>query len=80
MKRLSANQIGKMIGLSAREVNFRLAELGYLAGEPGNWKLTAEGSKHGGPVYRDNGYGGYAARAWGVFDLGCRRGLPVGGP
>ena len=51
-----------MIGLDSKEVNQKLAEIGYLEGKPGDWSMTEEGRKHGEERFYDNGYGGYAAR------------------
>ena len=62
--RKSARRIGQMIGLDSKEVNQKLAELGYLEGKPGDWSMTEEGRKHGEERFYDNGYGGYAARGW----------------
>lgn len=60
----SARQLGEIVGLSAREVNVRLKEKGYLTGEPGNYQLTQKGEEYAETRYKDNGYGGYAARGW----------------
>ena len=61
---LSARMIGETIGKSSREVNQLLYEHGLLEGGPGNWALTALGETYGHVSCHDNGYGGYAARAW----------------
>lgn len=60
----SATQLGKMIGKSAREVNELLKAKGYIDGTPGNYSMTEAGREHGEIRFKDNGYGGYAARAW----------------
>ena len=65
--RKSARLLGRMVGLGSREVNLKLAELGYLEGKPGNWTITEEGKKHGEERFDGNGYGGYAARGWSYF-------------
>ncbi len=62
--RITARLLGRMVGLDSKEVNQRLADLGYLTGKPGAWSITEEGKKHGEERYKDNGYGGYAARSW----------------
>ena len=62
--KLSATKLGKMIGMSGEEVNKKLASLGYLKGVPGDWGLTEKGKLFGELRYKDNGYGGYAARSW----------------
>ena len=45
-------------------MNAVLCRLGILEGEPGNYALTELGKQFGRYNYFDNGYGGYAARAW----------------
>ncbi|MBQ3277835.1 MAG: hypothetical protein IJG94_01575 [Clostridia bacterium] len=62
--RKTARRLGQMVGLDAKEVNKKLAALGYLTGQPGCWSMTEEGKKHGEERFKDNGYGGYAARSW----------------
>jgi len=62
--RKTAKKLGEMVGLDSKDVNKKLAEIGYLQGGPGNWALTEQGAQHGEVVYKDNGYGGYAARSW----------------
>ena len=62
--RKTAKRLGEMLGLDSKEVNKKLAEIGYLQGEPGNWALTEQGAQHGEVIVRDNGYGGYTARSW----------------
>lgn len=62
--RKTAKKLGEMVGLDSKDVNKKLAEIGYLQGSPGNWALTEQGAQHGEVVYKDNGYGGYAARSW----------------
>lgn len=62
--RKTAKKLGEMVGLDSKDVNKKLAEIGYLQGSPGNWALTEQGAQHGEVVYIDNGYGGYAARSW----------------
>ena len=69
--RKTAKRLGEMIGLDSKEVNKKLAEIGYLQGEPGNWALTEQGAQHGEVIVRDNGYGGYAARSWGYIVRDC---------
>ncbi len=63
-RRFSARDLGRMVGKDAKEVNKDLFNLGYLSGGPGNWFITEEGKKHGEMRDHDNGYGGWAARAW----------------
>lgn len=55
----SARRLGDMIGLSAQQVNKKLAELGYLEGEPGNWTATERGKEVSVQNAYDNGVGGY---------------------
>ena len=62
--RKTAKKLGEMVGLDSKDVNKKPAEIGYLQGSPGNWALTEQGAQHGEVVYKDNGYGGYAARSW----------------
>ena len=62
--RKTAKKLGEMVGLDSKDVNKKLAEIGYQQGSPGNWALTEQGAQHGEVVYKDNGYGGYAARSW----------------
>lgn len=64
MARMSARRLGEAIGLSAREVNQRLAEQGYLDGTPGHYVITEKGMMRGEVHSFDNGYGGYAYRQW----------------
>ena len=64
----SARRIGEAIGLSSQQVNKMLFELGYLAGEPGNWSLTPKGEKEAVLNGDDNGYGGYAHQSWSWFE------------
>lgn len=61
----SARLIGEVLGLTAREVNVKLKEIGFLKGKPGNYDLTEEGQKHGRLSGDNNGYGGYAYKSWG---------------
>lgn len=62
--RKSARQLGRMVGMSDREVNLALKDLGYLTGQPGNWQLTNKGARYAILRHEDNGYGGYAYRGW----------------
>lgn len=62
--RKSARQLGRMVGMSDREVNLALKDLGYLTGQPGNWQLTNKGAQYAILRHEDNGYGGYAYRGW----------------
>lgn len=61
---LSATLIGKRFSLNGQEMNAVLKVLNILDGEPGNYALTELGEQFGRYNYFDNGYGGYAARAW----------------
>lgn len=63
-KMKSAKQLGQILRLNAREVNVLLKNKGFLDGEPGNYRLTKKGEEYAETRYKDNGYGGYAARAW----------------
>lgn len=62
--RKSARQLGGMVGMSAREVNLALRDLGYLTGEPGNWQLTNKGAERAILRCEGNEYGGSAHRSW----------------
>lgn len=62
--RLSARRLGERIGLSAREMNRRLAAHGYLEGAPGHYLITEKGEQRGEVHAFDNGYGGFAYRQW----------------
>lgn len=45
-------------------MNVLLKEEGFLDGEPGNYQPTEKGKRFVIEKYKDNGYGGYAARSW----------------
>ena len=45
---LSATQLGRPYGLSAKRINLVLAELGWLERFHHGWKLTAQGQRQGG--------------------------------
>ena len=64
---LSATRIGNTFHLNGQEMNAVLCKLGILEGKPGNYALTEMGKRFGRYNYFDNGYGGYAARAWGTI-------------
>ena len=61
---MSAKMIGEVLGKTAREVNLLLKDKFVFDGKSGNWFLTELGKKFGGLRKKENGYGGYAARAW----------------
>lgn len=61
----SARRLGKLIGENAAAVNKKLADEGYLEGEPGAWGLTEKGRDHGEYRHESNGHGGSAERSWG---------------
>lgn len=46
-KLLNATEVGKLIGISNREVNASLHKLGFLSGYPGCWSLTEKGKEYG---------------------------------
>lgn len=56
----SATVLGRNYGLTAQEMNHILAELGYLDGEPGNWRVSEKGKKYGKEQDYHRGKGGYA--------------------
>lgn len=58
---LNATAIGKLVGVSAREVNQRLAALGLQErSERGEWALTEKGQTHGKAYpYARNGHAGH---------------------
>ncbi len=60
----SARQLGDMLGKTAQEVNLLLKEHGYLDGTPGDYYVTEKGKSYAEERFKDNGYGGYAARSW----------------
>lgn len=62
MKQMSATDIGKVLGKTAREVNLLLKDKGFLDGAPGNYDLTDLGNKFGKVFQYNNGGGGYAKR------------------
>lgn len=61
---LSAQRIGQAFGQTAKEINLLLQSKGFLTGKPGKWELTEKGRRFGKEIFKDNGYGGYAARSW----------------
>lgn len=69
--RKSARRLGQMVGLDSKEVNQKLAELGYLEGQPGNWSMTEEGRKHGKSVFSITGTADMQLAA-GVIRYGTR--------
>lgn len=62
--RRSVTALGSRVGLSSREFNVGLKLAGLLEGEPGAWRLTEKGARFAAEHSHDNGYGGYAHRAW----------------
>lgn len=60
--KMSAKDIGKVLGETAQGVNLLLKEKGYLDGEPGNYTLTELGEKFGEIYEYTNGWQGYAKR------------------
>ena len=56
----SAGVIGRLIGLTAQEVNRLLTEQGYLEGEPGMYRVTEKGNQFADEQYHHRGTGGYA--------------------
>ena len=60
----SAKQLGAILGMSAQEVNKLLKKKEFLDGKPGDYTITSKGKKYSETRYKDNGYGGYAARSW----------------
>lgn len=61
---LSARRIGRILGLTAEEVNYLLKREGFLEGEPSNYSPTNKGKAYCTLKVDGNGYGGYAARSW----------------
>ena len=61
---LTTTRLGLEYGLNAQEMNVLLKEEGFLDGEPGNYVPTEKGRKYVFVTGDDNGYGGYAHRAW----------------
>jgi hypothetical protein len=64
MARITARQLGQILGKTAREVNEALKERGFLEGEPGKYTFTEKGAQSGEWKDEDNGYGGIAHRSW----------------
>lgn len=64
----SAQDIGRGIGKTAREMNALLLEHGYLDGTPGNYDLTDKGKQYGSETYHERGTGGSMMynRSWNV--------------
>lgn len=64
--KLSASQLGKMLGLTGEEMNQLLYNLGILSGEPGNYDFTEFGKKYGESQAHHRGTGGYSCynRYW----------------
>lgn len=62
--RMSATMLGGKLGLSPRDMNLLLHELGFLYGRPGAWGLTEKGKLFGLELDHTNGYGGCAERWW----------------
>lgn len=60
----SSTDLGRKLGLSAQEMNVAFKLAGLRDGEPGAWGLTEKGARFAAQHYHDNGYGGYAHRAW----------------
>lgn len=77
---LSAKRLGNLVGMTSREVNLKLHELGYLDGEPGNWRRTAKGMAYSIEKAQENGYGGYAAHGWGWFEWAKSLAYEIGDP
>lgn len=62
--KMSAKQLGDIIGKTAAEVNRILKDKGFVQGDPGEYKLTEEGQQYGEYRDKDNGHGGRAHRSW----------------
>lgn len=62
--KLTARAIGKLLKISAAEVNRLLVKKKYLSGIPGNYNITEEGKKFGEEKDWWNGFGGYAMRGY----------------
>ncbi len=62
---LSSTRLGKLYyQLDAQEMNVLLKEEDFLNGEPGDYTPTEKGKRFTIKKFKDNGYGGYAARSW----------------
>ena len=61
---LSATQLGSFFGRGGAAMNALLHEHGLIEGGPGAWRPTELGAQFAKWVDKDNGYGGYAHRAW----------------
>ncbi len=62
----SVTELGRRVGLTAQEFNVALKHAGLLDGEPNAWWFTEQGKRLATSHLHDNGYGGYAARAWDI--------------
>lgn len=60
----SAKRLGRLYGLTAEEMNYLLKLQGFQKGEPGDYCPTEKGKRFMVSKTANNGYGGYAARAW----------------
>lgn len=61
---MSATQLGSFFGRGGAAMNVLLHEHGLIEGGPGAWRPTELGAQFAKWVDKDNGYGGYAHRAW----------------
>lgn len=61
---MSATQLGSFFGRGGAAMNALLHEHGLIEGGPGAWRPTELGAQFAKWVDKDNGYGGYAHRAW----------------
>ncbi|WP_207792896.1 hypothetical protein [Nocardioides acrostichi] len=61
---MSATQLGSFFGRGGAAMNVLLHEHGFIEGGPGAWRPTELGQQFAKWVDKDNGYGGYAHRAW----------------
>jgi hypothetical protein len=62
---MTATELGRELGIGAREVNKLLKFHGFMEGDPGAYRPTALGRTFAVAHDFDNGYGGFAHRQWG---------------
>lgn len=73
-KYITATRIGQLIGMTARDVNKVLAEMGFQKKVPkdhsGNWALLSKGAPYANVEVVTNGSDGYTFITWDVTVLG----------
>lgn len=62
---MTATELAREFGRTAREMNKLLKDHGFMEGDPGEYRPTALGKQFAQAIDFDNGYGGSAHRQWG---------------